>query len=234
MVFDDWKVGQYPSVGKFGWLGYANTGQQPVWIVDWFEPFHALQISQRPLVLSHEPASRVIARVAQFTDTPVALLAYNSAGALLDQQVAPAQQGTVHELVLSGDGIVLVVARGGGGEGLLISYCIEPVPGEGFAIGMTESLAASVRAETPAVRMEGRKIKARRCCFTGSVQLPPDEDPGKWDVHLTVQNINPVPQGTHPEQAATTIGGHVLSSHASTNVLACTVTMLLDHAFDVI
>ncbi|MBK8920869.1 MAG: hypothetical protein IPM81_05080 [Saprospirales bacterium] len=94
--------------------------------MDWFNPYHALQIFHQPLILSHEPASKVIARVAQFTDSPVVLLAYNAAGVLVDQQAAPQVQGVVHELTLKGDGIVQVVVRGGGGEGLLISYCIQP------------------------------------------------------------------------------------------------------------
>jgi hypothetical protein len=72
----------------------------------------------------------------------------------------------------------------------------------------------------------------RRCCFIGHIPLPPDEKPGKWDVHLTVQNINPVPEDTPPEEAAATIGGHVLSSHTS-EALGCTALMLLDHVFDV-
>lgn len=122
---------------------------------------------------------------------------------------------------------------GGGGEGLLISYCIEPIQTEGFTTGISESTAASVRAEIPQLNIEGQRLKSQRCCFTGSIQLPPDEKPGKWDVHLTVQNVNTVPDGTPPEVAATTIGGHVLSPHTSAEVLGCTVIMLLDHVFDV-
>jgi hypothetical protein len=233
VVFDDWKTGEHPYKGKFDWLTYLNTAQEPVQVVDWFEPAKALQIPHQPLVLTHIPASRVVARVAQFTSTPVVLLAFNAAGVLVDQQAAPAEQGTIHELVLKGEGIVQVAARGGGGEGLLISYCIEAAP-ESFSAGLTASIAANVRVEAPTVKITRGRVRVRRCCFTGSIQLPPDEKPGKWDVHLTVQNINPTPEGTPPDQAATTIGGHLLSSHASADVLGCTVVMLLDHVFDVI
>ncbi|MBK8920868.1 MAG: hypothetical protein IPM81_05075 [Saprospirales bacterium] len=83
---------------------------------------------------------------------------------------------------------------------------------------------------------EGTKqpVEGQALLLTGSIQLPPDEDPGKWNVYLTVQNVNPVPDGTPPDQAATTIGGHLLSVHTSSEVIGCAVFMLLDHAFDVI
>ncbi|MBK8922379.1 MAG: hypothetical protein IPM81_12890 [Saprospirales bacterium] len=234
VVFNDWNTGQYLNQGNFDWLRYRNTGTQPVRVVDWFNPYHALQIFHQPLILSHEPASKVIARVAQFTDSPVVLLAYNAAGVLVDQQAAPQVQGVVHELTLKGDGIVQVVVRGGGGEGLLISYCIQPnIAGE-FSTKVPDYIVAAVRLEAPAVKVQSSRLKARRCCYTGSIQLPPDEDPGKWNVYLTVQNVNPVPDGTPPDQAATTIGGHLLSVHTSSEVIGCAVFMLLDHAFDVI
>ncbi len=234
VTFADFKVGQYPPTGSFSWLKYANTGQQPVQVVDWFEPETALQIQQSPLLLSHVPASRVTARVAQFTNTPVTMIAYNAAGQIVDQKTAPAQQGVIHELVLNGAGIVQVVLRGGGGEGLLISYCITPVGEEPFSPSISESLATSVRRELPELRFTRGRLQVRRCCFAGQINLPPDEKPGKWDVHLTVQNINPSPEGTAPEQAATVIGGHLLSSHASAQGAGCACMMLLDHVFDVI
>jgi hypothetical protein len=234
LEFADFNVGQYPYKGKFAWLGYLDTGQQPVRIVDWFEPAVALQISQQPLLLTHMPASRVTAKVAQFTTILVTLIAYNAVGQIVDQKTAPAEQGVIHELVLQGEGIVQVVVRGGGGEGLLISYCIDPIRSIEFTTTVSKSVAASVHAELPQLTTSGSRLRSRRCCFTGSIQLPPDEVPGKWDVHLTVQNINTVPEGTPADQAATTIGGHLLSSHTSAQVVGCTVIMLLDHVFDVI
>lgn len=233
LEFADFPVGQYPYTGKFAWLGYLDTGQQPVRIVDWFEPAVALQISQKPLLLTHIPASRVTAKVAQFTSTLVTLIASNAAGQILDQKTAPVEQEAIHELVLNGEGIVQVVVRGGGGEGLLISYCINPIRSEEFSTTVSKSVAASVHTELPQLSTTGSRLRSRRCCFTGSIQLPPDEVPGKWDVHLTVQNINTVPEGTPADQAATIIGGHLLSSHTSAQVVGCTVIMLLDHVFDV-
>jgi hypothetical protein len=233
LEFADFNVGQYPYQGKFAWLGYLDTGQQPVRVVDWFEPAVALQISQQPLLLTHIPASRVTAKVAQFTSTLITLIAYNAVGQILDQKTAPAEPGVIHELVLQGEGIVQVVIRGGGGEGLLISYCIDPIQSLEFTTTISKSVAASVHAELPQLTTLGRRLRSRRCCFSGSIQLPPDEVPGKWDVHLTVQNINTVPEGTPADRAAATIGGHLLSSHTSAQVVGCTVIMLLDHVFDV-
>lgn len=232
--FADEKVTEYPYKGAFQWLHYADASQQPVRIVDWFEPMKALQISPRALLLTHQPASKVTLSVAQFTSTPVGAVAYNGAGQVIDQAMAPAAQGVIHELMLNGEGIVKVVLYGGGGEGLLIKYCIDPVSAEGFNMSISEAIAASVRREVPNLEATHGRLRSRRCCFTGSIALPPEEVPGKWDVHLTVQNVNPVPQGTPPEIAAQTIGGHVLSSHTSAEVLGCTVVMLLDHVFDVI
>lgn len=121
---------------------------------------------------------------------------------------------------------------------LLVSYCIEPV-GEG---GLATPLAPSDRhrhprrAELPALELLGERLRARCCCFTASVRLPPDETPGKCAVYLTVQNVNPTPDGTPTDQAATVIGGHLLSRHtlAGTGAEPCAAIMLLDHAFDVI
>ena len=126
------------------------------------------------------------------------------------------------------------MARGGAGEGLLIGYCIDPVREGQIATGITPHIAALMRTELPHLELGAHQLTARRCCFRGRSQPPPDEPAGKWDVHLTVQNINNVSAGTRPDVAATTIGGHVLSSHTSAEVLGCLVVMLLDHAFDVI
>jgi hypothetical protein len=231
--FDDFKPTTYPPQGSFAWLHYLSTGGDPVRVVNWFPPELALQVPPRPLLLTHVPARRVIARVAQFTGTPVAMLAFNAAGHIVDQQTAPSQQGTIHELTLSGQGIVRVIVRGGGGEGLLISYCIEAEREGEITTGIPPRVATLVRSELPELELAANQLRARRRCFRGQIQLPPDEPAGKWDVHLTVQNINHVPGGTRPDIAATTIGGHLLSSHTSAEVLGCVAVMLLDHAFDV-
>ena len=174
------------------------------------------------------------AQVAQFTNTPVTMTAYNAAGQSVDQVTAPDVQGVIHTLEIEAEGIIGVVLRGGGGEGLLIEYCVGGVAGASISSVVTESVATGIAAELPTLTFVDRRLKATRCCYTGSIQLPPAEQPGKWDVHLVVQNVNHVPDGTPPDQAATVIGGHVLSSHAAPDLLGCGVIMLLDHVFDVI
>ncbi len=139
-----------------------------------------------------------------------------------------------HPVDLAGNGIVKVTIRGGAGEALLLEYCIETVGEDPLVANVSELVAAGIAIEHPDMALSSRQLTSRRCCFSGNVPLPPDELPGKWDVHLTVQNVNPIPAGTPPDQAATTIGGHILSEHGTAQVLGCTVLMLLDHAFDVI
>lgn len=62
-------------------------------VVDWFEPEIALQIPQSPLLLTHVPASKVIARVAQFTNTPVMMIARNAAGQIVRPKDRPVTAG---------------------------------------------------------------------------------------------------------------------------------------------
>jgi hypothetical protein len=231
--FDDYNIGEYPYKGNFAWLGYAHTVDEPVRVVDWFDPEQGLQIPVHPLLLHHAPASKVTASIVSFHPDQLTLVASNVAGQQVDSATVPPGQGEVHEVVLQGEGIVRVIIRGGAGEALLVRYCIDAVREHEFSTRVSERIAAAIRAELPGLAMNAERLRSQRCCFTGSVRLPPDEQPGKWDVHLTVQNVNPVPQGTKPEEAATVIGGHVLSSHTSAEVLGCTVLMLLDHAFDV-
>ncbi len=231
--FDDYPVGSYPYKGAFAWLGYFDPAQLAVQVVDWAGPDQGLLVPQNRLVLTHEPASRVIVDVMHFNQ-PVRLEAYNAAGVRVADATSPGDQGVTHQLELVGDGIVRVIVSGGGGEGLILRYCIHAVREDGFVAHVGEELASSVHFEIPSLAFKGHELEAIRCCFSGAVQLPPDEEPGRWDVHLTVQNVNNVPDGTPPEEAAKVIGGHLLSRHGNAEVLGCTTIMLLDHAFDVI
>ena len=234
IVFENYPTGTYDYKGVFDWLQYIDTGKRPLELVDWFSEAKAIQLSMHGLQLRHSPTDCVVIQVTQFTNTPVTARAYNAAGILLDEQSAPQEQGTIFELILTGSGIVNVVLSGGRGEGLLISYCINVINTATISSPISKSLAKMIRRELPDLKITNDKLKANRCCFTGEINLPPDEFPGKWDVYLTVQNINQVPEGTIPEKAATIIGGHLLSTHTSPEVLSCTAIMLMDHVFDVI
>jgi hypothetical protein len=231
--FADRDVGQYPYKGRFDWLSYATADQVPALIQDWFEGHHALVIPAGGIVVEHAPASKVTARVAQFTNEPVTLTAYGPGGQEVGQVTAPAQQATVHELTVAGPGILGARFTGGGGEGLILGYCVETIQEEPLVAEVSESLRSGIAAEHPRLKLgKKRRLEARRCCFTGTCSIPPNEEAGGWDVHLTVQNVNTVPDGTEPEEAAIEIGGHVLSAH--TFVEACVAIMLADHVFDVI
>ncbi|MBD8078350.1 hypothetical protein [Cellulosimicrobium arenosum] len=232
--FEQEALGERPAVGKLEWLQYASSAGDPLHVVDWLAPTRALTLGSGTLTLGHVPARRVEVTVAQLTGTPVVAVATNASGQVVDRETAPDEQGVAHRLVLEGDGIVRVVLRGGGGEGLLVRYCIEPVEEGGFTTAVPARTLAAVQHEHPDVAVDGSRVTVRRCCFAGEVDLPPDEPAGGWDVYLTVQNVNDVPDGVPPEIAATTIGGHLLSAHTAAEVVACTAIMLSDHVFDVI
>lgn len=232
--FDQFAPGEYPYKGAFDWLTYLSQSQDPVYIVTWYNNMPALAIPIGSLRLSHVPTNRVKARAVQFTNTPVTMTAYNASGQSVGQATAPNVQGVEHMLEIAAEGIVGVVLRGGGGEGLLLEYCVGGVAGANLSIVVSESIATGIASELPSLSLADRRLKATRCCYSGSIRLPATEKPGKWDVHLVVQNVNHVSAATPPDQAATVIGGHVLSSHAAPDLLGCGVIMLLDHVFDVI
>jgi hypothetical protein len=233
--FEQFEPGEHPHKGTFDWLAYASPDTDHVRIVTWHAGKHALLISFRSLRLRHAPTGRVRARVAQYTDTPVTMVAFDATGQPVGEATAPNVQGSEHVLEVAGEGILGVVLRGGGGEGLLIEYCIEGVPRETLTTSVPSAIARGITAELPHATLHNNKVRATRCCFTGGIRLPAWEAPGKWDVHLVVQNLNHQPEGLAPEEAATVIGGHLLSAHAAeAALLGCGVIMLLDHVFDVI
>ena len=234
VVFDEHDEGGYPYKGHFEWLSYVDPMQNGVRIVDWLGGTKALVIPYDGLNVSHSPASRVTARVAQFTNQPVTMTALGEGGAPVGQVTAPSVQGAVHDLSISAEGVTGARFTGGGGEGLLVRYCIDAVQEQEIATPVTSEVAAGLGVEFPGTGIENSSLKANRCCFTGRATVPPNESAGKWDVHLTVQNVNTVPDGTTPEDAATQIGGHLLSSHTAPNLAGCLAVTLLDHAFDVI
>jgi len=232
--FDEPQVGEHPYKGRFDWLTYLNPAQEPVHVVTWFQDTPALQIPWQTLRLSHAPTDLVRARVAAGTDDPVTLTAVDGLGQAVGHDSAPGVSGEEHVLEVAGEGIVGGVLRGGGGEGLLIEYCVGRPTGQEVVRAVGEGIAQGITREFPHVDVANRRLRGRRCCFAGRIRLPATELPGRWDVHLVVQNVNHVPDGTEPEQAATVIGGHLLSQHAAPAAVGCTVVMLLDHVFDVI
>ncbi|WP_380674816.1 hypothetical protein [Salinigranum sp. GCM10025319] len=228
---------QFPYKYDFRWLSVLDRGQNDLRVVDWLPLGQSdgdgeLYLSHDGLRFSHVPATRVTVRVAQFNE-PVAVTAYNSAGLQVDQTTGPEEQETVHDIVVEGDAIVATEVTGGGGEGVIVEYCMDPVEDDEIEIEVDEGVIESLRAErTLTHRPPDNSVRAHRCCFRGTTTVPPAEDEGRWSVYLVVQNVNETPHGTDPEEAAGRIGGHVLTAQAS--IEACTVVMLADHVFDVI
>ncbi|MFF7115473.1 hypothetical protein ACFY91_24625 [Streptomyces albogriseolus] len=205
VTFADIVVGDYPPQGRFAWLGYDAFGASSVRVRDWPSSGRGLELSRGPLTLTHPPTNHVQVTAAAGSDPPLTVVAINAAGQTV--AIASNPESGVHDLTLAGPGIVrtkLRMRNAEGVEGLLLRYSVEAV------------------GEDP-----------QRCCFTAQVPLPPDALKGGWEVHVSVQNLNTVPPGTPPEEAAPVIGGHLLSSHTTAEVLGCAAVMLGDHVFDV-
>jgi hypothetical protein len=160
------------------------------------------------------------------------MTAYSN-GNPIGQSVSGGEHGSIYELDIVGHGISEVRIGGGGGEGFLLDYCIEPIGEKGsFKHGMPQAYVDMILKNAKQADIDLDVAKARRCCFQGSVRIPATINPSKWNVYLTVQNINNVSDGAKPEDAATVIGGHIVGANASAG--GCLVVMLLDHAFEVI
>ncbi|MFF6953820.1 hypothetical protein ACFZAD_34935 [Streptomyces iakyrus] len=234
LSFDDIDVGDYPPQGRFAWLGYEAFGAGSVRVRDWPDTGRGVELKRGPLILTHPPTNHVQVTAVQATGRPITVIAVNAAGQTT--AIASTPGSGKHELNLSGPGIVgakLRIRKAEGVEGLLLRYCGEAV-GEDLDIDVPEPLSAALPKDLGESVVAGQRLHAQRCCFTAPVPLPPDARKGNWEVHVSVQNLNTVPPGTPPEEAATVIGGHLLSSHTTAEVLGCTAVMLADHVFDVI
>ena len=196
----------FPSPQEFGGVTIADNRGVNLQIVGWpdNEP-NSLYFAREGLTFTHAPANRVVLRVGQYTGEHVTVQAFNAAGDLVDQ-VVKSTPNQAEVLQLTGEGIVRMTITGGGNEGILVQYCYDP---------------------------EGQEPPSRSLmrCFRGSLDLPQDAPLGRWIIYLVVQNINHVPGGVAPEQAATVIGGHVMGPCAQ--VLGCGFMLLGDHAFDI-
>ncbi|CAL9590739.1 hypothetical protein SUDANB105_05218 [Streptomyces sp. enrichment culture] len=229
VTFDDIDTGPYPPMGHFAWLRYLADVEE-VRVVNWPENDRGVLIPDI-LDVSHPLTDHVQVTIAH-AGNPVTVVAFNAAGLAVATATTPAEFGVAHELELAGPGIAGAEMRGGSGLGCLLRYCVEAV-GEDLDVDVPEPLSAALRRELGESIVDGRRLHAQRCCFTALVPLPPDALKGSWEVHVSVQNLNTVPPGTPPEEAATVIGGHLLSSHTTAEARGCAAVMLADHVFDV-
>lgn len=233
VTFDDVALGQHPHKGRFGWVDYVDGGPAPIIVTEPFPGDRGIRISSDTLQLRHAPATRVMATIVTFA-SPITMTAIDATGQSVGSATSPAGQGVAHEVELTGQGIVGVVLRGGSNEATLLKYCSEPVVADPIEVTVNSTVAHGIELERTGALQHSATAKATRCCFEGDFRLPPDLKASRWDIHLTVQNTNTVPEGTPAEQAATVIGGHLLSAHTQPEVLGCTAIMLADHVFDVI
>jgi hypothetical protein len=221
----------YPLEGMFDWLRYKQFGHTTaLYVVDFGEGARGIFLGGGN-IFWHEPASRVRLRCATFTSEPIVMSTYAN-GKKIDETVSGTEQGVTYDLVIDGDGITEVRVSGGGGEAVILDYCIDPSDEGKFKHGMPQEYLDMILKNAKAADIDIDVAKARRCCFRGSVRIPATSDLGNWNVHLTVQNVNNVPDGIAPEDAATVIGGHVVGANAQ--AAGCIGIMLFDHAFEVI
>lgn len=229
---------KYPYKYHFDWLICYNLSKTDLIIADWQTSNGGngkgeLVIGTKGLRFRHNPSAGVEIVVVAFTSQPIVVQAFDSNGTFVGTAQSSGQSGKVETIEILGQGISGVTVKGGGGEGVVLKYCVKTDLADEQSLEL--SSAVYNRLETAHVKyksIEGRKVKSQRCCFHGTFRIPPMEKKGKWNVYLTVQNINNVPQGTKPEVAAETIGGHLLAA-PSAQVAACAFVMLGDHVFDI-
>jgi hypothetical protein len=235
--FRKFKPGQnWPPQQQFQWLSVVNQAREPLRSLDWYpvppDGQGELYIPRDGLLFRHAPAAAIDVEIVAFNE-PVTLTAFDALGNQVGHVRSSAGPGVAERLRLHGSMIVGAHLDGGGGEAVVLQYCIVPVGSEKVEVVFPKNLAEVLAREKVIPELAGhRRVPVHRCCFAGEITLPPSEVAGPWNAYLTVQNVNFTPDGTPPEAAATVIGGHVVSECAQ--IVACTAVMLADHDFDVI
>jgi len=224
----------FQAVENFGPLSVFQQADEPLQIVRWSDNLgSALLIPAAGLSVQHAPASGIRLRVAQLTNQPVVVRAFNHFGRQIGEVTAPNVQGEVHELMILARLISRIEISGSGSEGLLLSYCFALEIDDLTSTFISPDLLQSyLDIEVPFIsRPDGGQVNVRRHCFRGRRQLPLDAPAGRYKIYLTVSNVNHVPPGTPPTEAARIIGGQELGTHSQ--ALLCTFMLLADHVFDI-
>jgi hypothetical protein len=225
---------KYTDVASFGPLSIYNRANESLRVVQRSDNQRvAIQIPSEGLSLKNPPASQVIIRVSQFTDTPIQVIAFNNFGDIVAEAITPNQQNIIHELNLQGNLITHVIVTGGGGEGLAHSYCFNPQDGLNASTTIPNHLAEAYQnIDVPFLSIpRGGQLRAGKHCFRGQRRLPEQIPTGKWKIYLTVSNVNHTPLGTPPEEASVIIGGQELGGQSQ--ALLCGFMLLGDHVFDI-
>jgi hypothetical protein len=119
-----------PEFVKDGFRFSADDGQ-PQLIYRTNTPGElGLQITQAGVkVRLPQPASRVVLRIVSYHSDPLRITAYDMESNMVDQVTAPATpQDTIHTVELNGVGIITLVIKDGGFDGVLVEVCIESEP----------------------------------------------------------------------------------------------------------
>ncbi len=237
--FGELKPGtKFPYKYDFDWLLCYEMNRKDLIITDWQTSGGGgnrgeLMIGQRGLEFHHNPCSGVYITVVAFTSQPISAKAYDHHGALIGTVNSSGISGDIQELKIEGDGISRVIVTGGGGEGVVMKYCVDTdIANEKTTTLSTEVLKRLQVAHVKFKEHEHVHVKSNRCCFKGKFRIPPMEPKSKWNIYLTVQNVNHVPQGTEPVLAAEIIGGHILAAPTA-QIAGCAFMMLGDHVFDI-
>lgn len=225
----------FPYEHSFGPVATFGLDENELRIVDWVEGHTpGLYVPAAGISAQHAPARHVTLRVAQFTGDPVRATALNNLDQVVDTAQAPPAQGQVHTLSLTGALVNRVRIEGGGGEGVLLEYCVEPATEDATNATVPAWLRDALIGDGEVGSQENDesvRLRVFRHCFMGSRSLPYDVPTGRWRAYLTVSGINDVPDGTPPIEAAPVIGGQELG--ASSQALACGFMLLGDHVFDI-
>lgn len=204
-------------------------------IVDWVDgELPGMQVPEAGMSTQHAPADRLTLTVAQFTGDPVRVTALNNLGQVVDTAQAPPDQGVVHTLTLAGALISRARIEGGGGEGVVLEYCVQPATEDATGAMVPPWLRDALLSDGEVGSQESEepvRLRVFRHCFMGTRPLPFDLPTGRWRAYLTVSGINDVPDGTPPIEAAPIIGGQELG--ASSQALLCGFMLLGDHVFDI-
>lgn len=164
------------------------------------------------VVFRHAPAKSISICLAHDTEEKVRVTAYNAFDRVVDEALAPTDRNVIHTVKLEGNMITHVRMQGGEDRLQMFEYCLDPV-------------------ETADESYQDRDDHTFIRCFRGAMPLPSDAPTGRWIVYLAAQNVNSVPDGVPPENAATIIGGHVMGPTAE--LLGCGFMLLGDHVFDI-
>jgi hypothetical protein len=226
----------FPASHAFDWLRCYSIDKSALRITDWLvsaghQDKGELLISSQGLRFMHAPCALVRVRVAKFFGQAITLDAYDLSGNLLGSKATGTVQNVVEELEIRREGIASTRIRGGGGEGVLLEYCVESLESDALELALPEKVAERLKIARIDVK-DWKQLRARRCCFGGAFRVPPSEKPGRWTVYLTAQTINHVPPGTEASAAAGVIGGHVVGAPVA-QVALCAFMMLGDHVFDI-